>query len=302
MKLTSSYNLKKPDGSDVVNVQDLNDNSDKIDLELKKVEASLKEIANKVDNIKIADGTTSQKGIVQLNNTTNSISQTEAATANIVRLVNYAAQEADEKAREAHVKARNAQETADAAQKKAEEAFQSGVDAKNSIINAIKNNGGDTRDGSVTNIINEINNISLKLNKMIMINCSSVGIGDNLEVGNYQKTFNIPEIGIISGTLTNYDYEGSRRVYRVSEFSFKFPHKIKMMMKYDGNNNSCRLYLLNNSFKMSYSSLRFDDFKNDNNRNILESNLVLSSSYEWDNSGKGHWRGVSDNTMYYVFY
>ncbi|WP_252214011.1 tail fiber protein [Clostridium sp. VAP41] len=80
MKLTSNYSLKKPDGSDVVNVQDFNDNSDKIDLELKKVDSSLKDIANKVDNIKIADGTTTAKGIVKLNNATNSTSQTEAAT------------------------------------------------------------------------------------------------------------------------------------------------------------------------------------------------------------------------------
>nr|WP_243449826.1 tail fiber protein [Clostridium botulinum] len=40
----------------------------------------MKEIANKVDNIKIADGTTTTKGIVKLNNATNSTSQAEAAT------------------------------------------------------------------------------------------------------------------------------------------------------------------------------------------------------------------------------
>ncbi len=44
------------------------------------ITAQLKEIANKVDNIKIADGTTTTKGIVKLNNATNSTSQTEAAT------------------------------------------------------------------------------------------------------------------------------------------------------------------------------------------------------------------------------
>lgn len=37
MKLTSNYNLKKPDGSDVVNINDFNDNVDKIDDEIKKV-------------------------------------------------------------------------------------------------------------------------------------------------------------------------------------------------------------------------------------------------------------------------
>ncbi|MBN1037898.1 hypothetical protein FC789_02250 [Clostridium botulinum] len=56
MKLTSNYSLKKPDGSDVVNVQDFNDNSDKIDLELKNVESSLKDCAKDIQdlsNIKI---------------------------------------------------------------------------------------------------------------------------------------------------------------------------------------------------------------------------------------------------------
>ncbi|MBN1054557.1 hypothetical protein DVW05_04245 [Clostridium botulinum] len=56
MKLTSNYNLKKPDGSDVVNVQDFNDNSDKIDLELKKVDSSLKEIKNNLGDSVKKDG------------------------------------------------------------------------------------------------------------------------------------------------------------------------------------------------------------------------------------------------------
>ncbi|NFI95248.1 phage tail protein, partial [Clostridium botulinum] len=47
---------------------------------MKNNETSMKDIANKVDNIKIADGTTTTKGIVKLNNATNSTSQTEAAT------------------------------------------------------------------------------------------------------------------------------------------------------------------------------------------------------------------------------
>lgn len=54
----------------------------------------MKDIANKVDNIKIADATTAQKGIVQLNNTTNSTSITQAATANAVKLAMDRANEA----------------------------------------------------------------------------------------------------------------------------------------------------------------------------------------------------------------
>ncbi|AOR23018.1 hypothetical protein [Clostridium taeniosporum] len=51
MKLTSNYKLKKPDGNDVVNIQDLNDNSDKIDLEIKKVNSSLKDCTKNIDQL-----------------------------------------------------------------------------------------------------------------------------------------------------------------------------------------------------------------------------------------------------------
>ncbi|MER1957937.1 MAG: hypothetical protein ABS942_11180, partial [Solibacillus sp.] len=37
MQLTSNYNLKKPDGTDVVNITDFNDNADIIDTQLKKL-------------------------------------------------------------------------------------------------------------------------------------------------------------------------------------------------------------------------------------------------------------------------
>ncbi|WP_105176195.1 phage tail protein [Clostridium cagae] len=107
MKLTSNYSLKKPDGSDVVNVQDFNDNSDKIDLELKKVDSSLKDIANKVDNIKIADGTTTTKGIVKLNNSINSTSTTDASTPNATKQAYDKGVEALNKANEAFTSASN---------------------------------------------------------------------------------------------------------------------------------------------------------------------------------------------------
>ncbi len=40
MKYTGNYNLKKPEGADAVNIEDLNDNVDIIDSELKKVNAN----------------------------------------------------------------------------------------------------------------------------------------------------------------------------------------------------------------------------------------------------------------------
>ncbi|NFG25625.1 hypothetical protein FC777_00525 [Clostridium botulinum] len=107
MKLTSNYSLKKPEGSDVVNVQDFNDNSDKIDLELKKVDSSLKDIANKVDNIKIADGTTTTKGIVKLNTAINSTSTTEATTPSATKQAYDKGVEALNRANEAFTSASN---------------------------------------------------------------------------------------------------------------------------------------------------------------------------------------------------
>ncbi|NFO40769.1 hypothetical protein FDB42_11820 [Clostridium botulinum] len=82
------------EGTDNVKRQDFVDNFEIIDREMKNNYTSLKEIANKVDNIKIADATIAQKGIVQLNNTTNSTSITQAATANAVKLVMDRANEA----------------------------------------------------------------------------------------------------------------------------------------------------------------------------------------------------------------
>ncbi len=80
MRISTNYGLKLPEGTDNVKRQDFVENFEKIDLELKNNDTSLKDIANKVDNIKIADGTTTTKGIVKLNNATNSTSQAEAAT------------------------------------------------------------------------------------------------------------------------------------------------------------------------------------------------------------------------------
>jgi hypothetical protein len=46
MLKTTNYVLKKPEGTDVVNIQDFNDNADIIDIELKKLNTSLSEKAN----------------------------------------------------------------------------------------------------------------------------------------------------------------------------------------------------------------------------------------------------------------
>ncbi|NFL82068.1 phage tail protein [Clostridium botulinum] len=89
------------------------------------ITAQLKDIANKVDNIKIADATTAQKGIVQLNNTTNSTSITQAATAKAVKL----------------------------AMDRANSAFQSASDGKNAIAGKVGNVTGNNTHAEIANRI-----------------------------------------------------------------------------------------------------------------------------------------------------
>ena len=56
MKYTGNYNLKKPEGSDVVNIEDFNENADIIDAELKKLNDAIKDLD--ADGITLPDGKT----------------------------------------------------------------------------------------------------------------------------------------------------------------------------------------------------------------------------------------------------
>ena len=51
MRLTTNYSLKKPEGSDVVNIEDFNYNSDILDNKLKSVDADLSSLKNKVNTV-----------------------------------------------------------------------------------------------------------------------------------------------------------------------------------------------------------------------------------------------------------
>lgn len=58
LKYTGNYNLKKPDGTDVVNIQDLNDNADILDQKLKEVEGKANSApANSVNDAAIGTRT-----------------------------------------------------------------------------------------------------------------------------------------------------------------------------------------------------------------------------------------------------
>ncbi|MBY6778503.1 phage tail protein [Clostridium botulinum] len=96
------------------------------------IEAQVKEIANKVDNIKIADGTTTTKGIVKLNNATNSTSQIEAATPLAVK---------------------TAYDKGNEALNKANQAFQYANNGKTTIANVIGNVSGNNTHAEIANRI-----------------------------------------------------------------------------------------------------------------------------------------------------
>jgi len=59
VKYTSNYNLKKPEGTDIVNIDDLNDNADILDQKLKEIE-------NKADETKVSKSGDTMTGILTM--------------------------------------------------------------------------------------------------------------------------------------------------------------------------------------------------------------------------------------------
>ena len=55
MKYTGNYNLKKPDGTDVVNIEDFNENADIIDAELKNLKNTYVTFKNNIEAVKYED-------------------------------------------------------------------------------------------------------------------------------------------------------------------------------------------------------------------------------------------------------
>ncbi len=175
MRTSTNYNLKLMEGTDNVKRQDFVDNFEIIDREMKNNDTSLKDIANKVDNIKIADATITQKGIVQLNNTTNSTSITQAATANAVKL----------------------------AMDRANAAFQSASDGKNAIAGKVGNVTGNNTHAEIANRIQTDKNTAAS-------NLSNKGVsanGNEALASLVSKIANISVSGmggvrVVSGTTT----------------------------------------------------------------------------------------------------
>ena len=58
MKLTTNYGLKKPDASDIVNIDDFNYNADAIDSAIKEVKTKVDSLNLTATNVKMSDGST----------------------------------------------------------------------------------------------------------------------------------------------------------------------------------------------------------------------------------------------------
>lgn len=181
MRKSTNYGLKLMEGTDNVKRQDFVDNFEKIDTELKNNDTQLKEIANKVDNIKIADGTTDQKGIVKLNNTVTSTSISEAATANAVK---------------------TAYDKGNEALNKANQAFQYANNGKTTIANVIGNINGNNTHAEIANRIQIDKNTAAN-------NLNSKGIsanGNEALASLVAKIANINVEHFITGT---FNYKGN---------------------------------------------------------------------------------------------
>lgn len=63
MRLTTNYGLKKPEGSDVVNIDDFNYNADILDSAIKEVKTKVDSLNLTATNVKMADGSTVQDAV-----------------------------------------------------------------------------------------------------------------------------------------------------------------------------------------------------------------------------------------------
>ena len=66
MKLTTNYSFKKPEGTDVVNIDDFNYNADILDSKIKEVSSSIESLELIASNVKMANGSTVEDSITNL--------------------------------------------------------------------------------------------------------------------------------------------------------------------------------------------------------------------------------------------
>lgn len=82
MKLTTNYSLKKPDGSDVVNIDDFNYNADIIDAAIKELKSKMDGLELVASNVKMSDGSTVEIAVTTLRNELN------GSKSNLINLAN----------------------------------------------------------------------------------------------------------------------------------------------------------------------------------------------------------------------
>lgn len=225
MKNTINYKMKKPDGEDCVDINDLNYNFDIIDKELKDI---------KSNSNSIMDATIAQKGIVKLNNAINSTSQTEAATPLAVKT----------------------------AMDKANEAFQYASNGKNLIAGKIGNVTGNNTHAEIANRIqadkntmaNNLNNKGVSANenetlaslidKIAQVNIEGMGgmkyaSGIYFYTGNSQFTINLnftPNLVIMFNEIREAD---ELQILGIAQsFSNIFPKDFKIKYRYPNNSGS----------------------------------------------------------------
>ena len=66
VKLTTNFGLKKPEGSDIVNIDDFNYNADILDSKIKEVSSSIESLELIASNVKMANGSTVEDSITNL--------------------------------------------------------------------------------------------------------------------------------------------------------------------------------------------------------------------------------------------
>lgn len=171
---TTNLKLVKPAENETADINIINNNMDIID-------SHLNDLTKKVDNIKIPDGTTAEKGIVQLEDSISSTSTNKAATANSVK-------NAYDKGVSAYNLANTANGNANNAMSRANEAFQSASNGKTAIAGVLGYvSGGNTHQ--------ELANEAQYCKNIMANNLNAKGVGAN---GNYALRDLANSIGSIS--------------------------------------------------------------------------------------------------------
>ena len=87
MRLTTNYGLKKPEGSDVVNIDDFNYNADILDSKIKEVSNSIESLELVASNVKMANGSNVEEAITNLQTEINGNVSTLENNINAIREV-----------------------------------------------------------------------------------------------------------------------------------------------------------------------------------------------------------------------